>query len=379
MATTRDYYEILGVEKGASADDIKRAFRKLAMKHHPDRNPGDAEAEVKFKEASEAYEVLSDPDKRQAYDTYGHAGLRGRTGHDFSHMETGDIFSMFEDVFGDLFGGGGGGRRRGGGRRAKRGYDLQTEVVLTLEEVASGTDKDVEFVRQDICPACHGTGGKPGTEPVTCITCAGAGQVQQTGLGGMFRMVTTCPACGGAGKSYAQKCPECRGSGRKPKKRLISVKIPAGIHEGQAIRVGGEGEPGDAGAPRGDLHVVIRIAQHPVFERDGDNLVMPLPISFTQAALGAVIKVPTLVGQEDLTLKHGTQFGELYRLRDKGLPNLRNGKRGDLIVMVKIEIPNRLTQEQRDLLTQYAKTEKFDVMPQSQSFWDRIKEYLGGR
>ncbi|HAI13093.1 MAG TPA: molecular chaperone DnaJ [Phycisphaerales bacterium] len=380
MATQRDYYEILGIGKTASQDDIKRSYRKLAMKFHPDRNPDNKEAEEKFKEAAEAYEVLSDDQKRARYDQYGHAGLRGSAGHDFNSMNANDIFDMFGDIFGDMFGGGGGGRGRGrggGGRRPQRGYDLQTETEITLEQVLSGTEREIEFVRKDLCTSCNGTGGKAGTDPITCVTCGGVGQVQQAGLGGMFRMVTTCPACSGAGKKYAENCPKCRGTGHEPKKRVINVKIPAGIHDGQAIRVSGEGEPGENGGPRGDLHVVVRIAEHNLFDRENDHLVLHMPVSFSQAALGAIVKVPTLEGEShELTIKAGTQHGEVFRVPGMGLPNLRSNRRGDLGIVLKIEIPSKLTSEQRELLTKYAETEHFDVMPENQSFWGKIKDYF---
>jgi len=380
MASTRDYYEILGISKSATADEIKRSYRKLAMKFHPDRNPDNKEAESKFKEAAEAYEVLADAQKRARYDQYGHAGLRGSAGHDFSNMDAGDIFNMFGDIFGDMFGGagGGGGRGRGGGgHRAQRGYDLQTETEITLEEVLKGTDREIDFVRQDTCTHCNGSGGKPGSDPVTCVTCGGAGQVQQAGLGGMFRMVVTCPACSGAGKKFVDHCPKCKGNGKEPKKRVINVKIPAGIHDGQAIRVGGEGEPGENGGPRGDLHVVIRLAEHNLFTREDDHIVMHMPVSFAQAALGAIVKVPTLDGEShELHIKAGTQHGEIFRINGKGLPNLRSGRRGDLGIVLQIEIPTKLTSSQRELLTKYAETEHFDVMPENKSFWGKIKEYI---
>lgn len=373
MATQRDYYEILNVEKSATIDDIKRAYRKLAMKFHPDRNPGDANAETRFKECAEAYEVLSDPEKRSRYDRFGHEGLRGTSGHDFRHMDPGDIFSMFEDIFGDMMGG----QRQGGrGSQGQRGYDLETQVVISLEDVFKGAERQVEFTRQDLCPTCEGTGAKPGSKPVTCVTCAGQGKVAQSGFGGMFRMVTTCPACGGAGKIYKDKCPDCHGGGRKPKKRVLNVKIPAGIHEGQAIRIPGEGEPGAHGGMRGDLHVVIRVAEHKLFTREDDHLVLKMPVSFTQAALGATVQVPTLDGTEELTIKPGTQHGELFRLPGKGLPNLRTGRRGDLAVLLLVEIPKRLSARQQEILREFAATENHEVMPQSRKFWDKIKEYL---
>jgi molecular chaperone DnaJ len=371
MATQqRDYYEILGIEKTADGDTIKRSYRKMAMKYHPDRNPGDAEAESRFKEASQAYEVLSDPDKRQRYDRYGHEGLRGTSGHDFSRMDPSDIFSMFGfgDVMEQMFGGG----RRGS--RASRGYDLETQVQITLEDVAQGVERSIEFTRQDHCPTCSGSGAKPGTEPVTCVTCGGVGKVQHGG--GMFRMVTACPACQGQGKMYKEKCTACKGTGKKPKKRILNVKIPKGIHDGQAIRVAGEGEPGAEGGPRGDLHVVVRVAEHQLFTREDDHLILRMPISFTQASLGATVKVPTLEGEEEVVIKPGTQHGQLFRVADKGLPNLRSGRKGELVVVALIEIPSKLTNEQERLLREFAATEDAHVMPESRGFWDRIKEYL---
>lgn len=374
MATQSDYYEILSIERTASGDEIKRSYRKLAMKFHPDRNPGDEAAESKFKECAEAYEVLSDAEKRQRYDQYGHAGLKGQAGHDFSHMNAGDIFSMFEDIFG---GSGGGGRRRRGPGGAQRGYDLETQTEITLNEAFTGTTTDIEFTRQDSCDTCKGTGGKPGTEPSTCTMCGGQGQVQQAGLGGMFRMVNTCPNCKGAGKIYLDKCSSCRGGGRVGKKRKLSVKVPAGIHDGQAIRVTGEGEPGSGGGPQGDLHVVIRVADHDLFEREEDHLIMKMPVSFTQAALGAKVSVATLDGETELNIKPGTQHGELFRVRGEGMPDLRSGRRGDLIVALLLEVPTKLTSKQKDLLREYAESENHDVLPENKGFWDKIKTYIG--
>lgn len=372
MATKRDYYEVLSIERTAEGDDIKRAYRKLAMKYHPDRNQGDEQAEIMFKECAEAYEVLSSPEKRQRYDRYGHDGLRGTSGHDFSHMDVGDIFSIFEDILG------GGGRRRRGGNAGRRGYDLETEVLVTLEEVALGVQREIDFTRQDLCPGCSGSGAEPGSEPITCVTCAGSGQVAQSGLGGMFRMVTACPACRGAGKIVKDKCRKCRGSGRTPKKRVIEVKIPAGVHDGQYIRVPGEGEPGEGGGPRGDLRVVIRVAAHKLFEREEDHLILQMPVSFTQAALGAEVEVPTLDGKETTTIRAGTQHGEMFRIKGKGVPSLRSGRAGDLVVVLAVEIPKKLTGKQAELLREFAETENHDVMPHCKGFWDRIKEHLGG-
>ena len=372
MATQRDYYEILSVERTASGDQIKRSYRKLAMKYHPDRNPGDATAEAQFKECAEAYEVLSDSTKRQRYDQFGHAGLKGQAGHDFSHMDAGDIFSMFDDIFGG--GGRRAGRRNPGG--PQRGYDLETQTQITLEDAFRGTEADIEFTRQDTCGTCKGTGGKPGTEPSTCTMCGGAGQVQQAGLGGMFRMVTTCSHCQGSGKVYLDKCSECHGSGKVGKKRKLSVRVPPGIQDGQAIRVQGEGEPGSRGGPQGDLHVVIRIADHELFTREDDHLIMKMPVSFPQAALGATVNVPSLDGETEITIKPGTQHGELFRIRGQGMPNLRGGRRGDLIVALLLEVPTKLTAKQKDLLHAYAESENHDVLPENKGFWDKIKTYL---
>lgn len=383
MPTTRDYYEILGVEKSAPADEIKRAYRRLAMKYHPDRNPDDAEAEARFKEASEAYEVLGDDEKRQKYDRFGHDAFRGSgaAAHDFSRMDVSDIFSMFEEVFG---GGGGFGGGRGRARAQARGYDLETEVELDLNDVLTGVDREVEFTRLDVCDTCGGDGAKPGSKPQTCGTCGGRGQVQQQGLGGMFRMVTTCPTCRGRGVVVVDKCTECNGKGRVGKKRKLSVKIPAGIHDGQAVRVRGEGEPPpieaspDGSGVRGDLHVAVRVTGHDLFERDGDNLLMRMPISFTQAALGAEVEVPTLTGRETLSIPRGTPYGKLFTIGGQGLPNLRSGRRGDLIVIAEIETPTKLSAEQEKLLRDFAATENESVHPESHGFWKKIKDALGG-
>lgn len=384
MPTARDYYEVLGVERTADAEEIRRAYRRMAMKYHPDRNPGDTEAEARFKEAAEAYEVLADQGKRQIYDQYGHEGLRrggGPATHDFSRMDVTDIFSMFEDIFAGMGGGGGG---RAGRRGPTRGYDLETEVSITLDDVLKGAERDVEFTRLDVCEKCTGTGAKPGTKPTKCPTCGGHGKVQQSGLGGMFRMVTACPACRGRGSVVAEFCPDCRGKGRVPRRRTISVKIPRGINDGQAVRVQGEGEPpppemspGGEGV-RGDLHVVVRVEEHELFEREGNHLGMEMPIGFTQAALGAEIEVPTLEGKHTLKIPRGTQHGAVFRVDGQGLPDLRSGRRGDLVVGVKVEIPRKLTQKQEKLLRDFAETEDKAVLPESHGFMDKVKDFFGG-
>jgi molecular chaperone DnaJ len=380
MPTTRDYYEVLSVERTADGEEIKRAYRRMAMKFHPDRNPGDPEAETRFKECAEAYEILSDSQKRQAYDQYGHEGVRGAgsAAHDFSRMNVDDIFSMFNDIFG-----GGGGQQRQGGRRAVRGYDLETEVSITLEDVLIGCEREVEFTRMDVCETCTGSGAKPGTTPKTCETCGGQGKVQQAGLGGMFRMVTACPHCRGRGTVIVEKCPTCRGKGRVPKKRTIVVKIPPGIHSGQAVRVAGEGEPpppeaSPSGAgQRGDLHVVVSVTEHDLFVREDDHLMLEMPISFTQASLGAEVEVPTLDGSQEIKIPKGTQFGKLFRLPGHGLPNLRSGRRGDLIAVTRIEIPTKLSSPQEKLLREFAETEDHRVLPESHGFWTKIRDLLG--
>jgi molecular chaperone DnaJ len=378
MSTPRDYYEILEVERGATADDIKRAYRKCAMKYHPDRNPGDTTAEHKFKECAEAFEVLSDPQKRQRYDRFGHQGLRGTGQHDFTNMNSGDIFSMFEDMLGDMgFGGafGGGGRRQQAG--PQRGYDLETEIDIELADVATGATRTVEFTRQDLCEKCEGSGAKPGTKPQKCATCGGRGQVAMRQ--GPFQMVRACPACGGAGAIITDKCPDCAGSGRAPQDRKIDIKVPPGVADGNIIRVTGEGEPGVRGGPRGDLHVVVHVAAHTLFERNGDDLVMHMPVSFTQASLGAIVRVPTLDKPTDLAIEPATQHGKTYTLRGKGLPNLRSGRAGDLVVQVLVEIPNKLTPRQEELLREFAATENHEVLPHSQGFLDKIKKNILGR
>ncbi len=367
-STKRDFFEVLGLGRDATPEQVKKAYRRAAHKHHPDRNSNAPGSEAKFKEAAEAYEILSDPAKRQRYEQFGHAGLNGAGVHDFNHMNTGDIFSMFSDIFG------------GGGRRRSRGTDLQTEVQLTLAEVAKGTERTIEYTRQDLCDECDGSGSAKGSERKTCSTCGGYGQVEQAGgLGSLFgRVVTNCPHCQGRGSVIVTPCGACRGSGRASNHREVTVQIPAGIQEGQAVRVRGEGEPGEDGSTRGDLHCYVRIEPHPFFERHNADLVCRMPISFTQASLGAMVEVPTLSGKADLKIPAGTQHGQLFRLKRMGLPDLRTGHTGDEIVQVVIEIPRKLDKEQQRLLREFAATENNSVLPESTGFFDKLMSYLSG-
>lgn len=383
--TQRDYYEVLGIERSADAEEVKRAYRRLAMKYHPDRNPGDTDAEAKFKEAAAAYEVLADEQKRKIYDQYGHEGLRGSGGpatHDFSRMDPNDIFSMFADIFGGAMGGGGGGRGRRQG--PARGYDLETEVAITLEDVNQGVETTVDFARMDVCEKCTGLGAKPGSKPIKCPTCEGHGKVQQTGLGGMFRMVTACPSCGGRGQVVKEFCPSCKGRGRVSKQRKLSVRIPPGISDGQAVRVRGEGEPPpqedspSGEGMRGDLMVVVRIQEHKLYERNGNDLVMQWPISFTQAALGAELEVPTIDHERaKLTIPRGTQFGDVFKVPDRGLPDLRDPRsRGNLVVVARIDVPKKLSKEQERLLREYAGTEDHKAVREPEPGF--FKKIFGG-
>jgi len=373
----RDYYEVLGVARTANGDEIKRAYRRLAMKYHPDRNNGDgrADAEIKFKECSEAYEILSDDNTRKRYDQFGHQGVHGQ--HDFSHMDVTDIFSMFDEIFG---GGAFGRSGRGGAprQRSARGYDLETQVELSLQEVAAGAEKTIEFERQDTCETCRGTGAKPGTSPTVCVQCGGQGRIAQQGFGGMFRMVTTCPNCRGRGSVVKDHCKSCGGTGRQLRKRVVTVKIPAGVHEGQAVRIVGEGEAGEAGSPAGDLHCYITIKPHPLFSRHNNDLVCQIPISFTQAALGGEIEVPTLKGTDRFTIPSGTQHGEVFKLKGRGLPDIRSYKAGDQVIQIMVEIPKKLSERQKQLLREFFASEDSSVMPQRKGFLDKLKDMLTG-
>jgi molecular chaperone DnaJ len=374
VSQKRDFYDVLGVPREASPEDIKRAYRQAALKYHPDRNRDDAESERRFKEAAEAYEILSDPERRNRYDRFGMAGLAGIPGHDFSHMRPDDIFSVFGDLFGDLFGDVG----RGPRHRRSAGADLQTEVVLTLAEVARDTERSIEFTRNDYCERCAGKGAEPDSKVAACSTCGGYGQVEQSGGMGFFttRFVTACPDCRGEGSTFSKPCKQCRGSGLAPKKRVVTVKIPAGVHDGQAVRLRGEGEPGQRGGPRGDLHCHVRVEPHPFLERHGDDLLCDVPISFTQAALGTKLEVPTLKGKTEVKIPPGTQHGTLLRLARQGLPNIRGRSQGDQIVRVLVELPRKLNAKQEELLREFAATEDRTVLPESTGFMDKLKKFL---
>ena len=343
----RDYYEVLGVPKNASDEDIKKAYRKLAMKHHPDRNQGDAEAEVKFKEAKEAYEMLSDAEKRSAYDQYGHAGvdpnMRGGPG---GAQGFGGFADAFGDIFGDIFGQAR--RQQGGGRQVYRGNDLSYAMEVTLEEAAEGKEAQIRIPSWDECDTCHGTGAKPGTSAKTCNTCQGSGSVQMRQ--GFFSVQQTCPHCRGAGKIIPDPCTTCHGQGKVKQQKTLEVKIPAGIDSGMRIRSTGNGEPGTNGGPPGDLYIEIRIKKHDIFERDGDDLHCAVPISFTTAALGGEIHVPTLQGEAAIDLPEGTQTGKQFRLRGKGIKGVRSSFPGDLYCHITVETPVKLTEHQRKLL-----------------------------
>ena len=375
----RDYYEILGVAKNATEDDIKKAYRKLAMKHHPDRNQGDGakKSEEKFKEGKEAYEMLSDAQKRAAYDQFGHAGVDpnmggGRPGP--GQEGFGGFAEAFGDIFGDIFGGQGGQRRGPAGQQVFRGADLNYAMEITLEEAANGKDSQIRIPSYETCDTCHGTGAKPGTSAKTCGTCSGAGTVHMRQ--GFFSIQQACPHCHGTGKIIPDPCTTCNGQGKVKKNKTLEVKIPAGINEGMRIRSTGNGEPGTNGGPSGDLYIEIRIKQHEVFERDGDDLHCTVPVGLTMAALGGGIEVPTLGGNAEIELPEGTQHGKTFRLRGKGVRGVRSSYPGDLYCHVSVETPIKLTEHQRKLLKELDESFKKSGdrhSPNAMSWTDRVK------
>ncbi len=368
-ATKRDYYEVLGICREASAEDIKKAYRQLALKFHPDRNPGDEEAPKKFKEAAEAYEVLSDQEKRQRYDRYGHAGLNGTAFHDFN--STDDIMSAFSDIFGGgLFGDLFGNRRRG----PRPGPDLLLKIDIELLEAARGTTRTIDVKRQDFCGECNGSGARKGTVATTCNYCGGRGQIVQTR--GFFQVATTCPACGGEGVRITDPCPGCKGAGRVPTTVKLQVNIPPGIESGMWLQQRNQGELGDVGAPRGNLRVQVQVKKHPFFERRRNDLYCQVPISFAQAALGAEIDVPTLDGPDHLNVPRGTQSGEMLRLKSRGMPDISGRGRGDELVEVVVETPTHLTARQEELLREFAEIEHKQVSPRRKSFFEKLRDYF---
>lgn len=370
----RDYYEVLGVERGASDAELKKAYRRLAMKYHPDRNPDDKEAEDKFKEANEAYEVLTDANKRAAYDQYGHAGVDPNMGAGGAGGFGGGNFSdIFGDVFGDIFGGGGGRGRSS----VQRGSDLRYTLELDLEEAVRGTSVTIRVPTLVACNTCEGSGAKKGTSPVTCTTCGGHGQVRMQQ--GFFSVQQTCPRCHGTGKMIADPCNDCHGHGRVEEQKTLSVKVPAGVDTGDRIRLAGEGEAGVNGGPAGDLYVVVSVREHKIFQRDGKNLYCEVPISFADAALGGELEVPTLDGRVKLKIPEGAQTGKLFRLRGKGVTPVRGGSAGDLLCRVVVETPVNLTKRQRELLEELRETlevEGSNQSPRAKSWFEGVKNFF---
>ena len=382
MADKRDYYEVLGVDKSADDATLKKAYRKLAKKYHPDVNPGDKEAEAKFKEATEAYTILSDPEKRKQYDQFGHAAFEnggggaggGFGGFDFNGADMGDIFG---DIFGDLFGGG---RSRRANNGPMKGANLRARVNITFEEAVFGCEKELEIVLKDECTTCHGTGAKPGTSPVTCPKCHGEGQVvyTQQSMFGMVRNVQTCPDCHGSGKIIKDKCTSCRGTGYTSSRKKIQVSVPAGIDNGQSIRIREKGEPGTNGGPRGDLLVEVNVARHPIFQRQDMNIFSTAPITYAQAALGGKIRINTVDGEVEYEVKPGTQTDTKIRLRGKGVPSLRNKNvRGDQYVTLVVQVPTKLSEEAKDALRAFDAACQGKPSPEKEKkkrFMDKLKE-----
>jgi molecular chaperone DnaJ len=365
----RDYYQVLGVPRNSDEEEIKKAYRKLAMKYHPDRNPDDAEAENRFKEASEAYEVLRDDEKRQIYDRYGHEGLAGTGFRGFTGFE--DIFSSFSDIFEDFLGFG---SRSGRRTRAKKGNSLRYDLEVTLEDAFQGKEEEISFRKWTSCEACHGLGMASGTQPKICATCQGRGQVIRAQ--GFFQISAACPTCRGEGRIITDPCLECHGSGRTKTEKKITLRIPPGVDTGSQLRLQGEGEPGEYEGPAGDLFVVIHVKEHEFFKREGDHLFCEVPISFVQAALGNTMKIPVL-GEEkmkDLEIPVGSQPGDVFTLAGQGMPSLQRNRRGDLFIKVNVKIPKRLNLRQRELLEEFAKAEGMKHTKTDKSFWQKISK-----
>jgi len=369
-----DYYETLGVKKDASAAELKKAYRRLAMKHHPDRNADNPESEAKFKEAKEAHDVLSDAQKRAAYDQYGHAGVDPSMGGGAHGGFSGDFGDVFGDVFGDIFGGG----RRGGGARSQRGSDLRYNLELTLEEAAFGTSVEIRVPTLVGCETCEGTGAKKGTSPTTCATCGGVGQVRMQQ--GFFAVQQTCPNCHGQGKTISDPCGSCNGQGRIQEQKTLSVKVPAGVDNGDRIRLAGEGEAGEQGGPSGDLYVQMHVKPHPIFKREDSDLYCDMPISMVTATLGGELEVPTLNGRLNLKIPKETQSSRLFRIKGKGIKPVRGGAVGDLLCRVHVETPVKLSNKQKDLLREFEKSISQDGKhsPHHASWIDSVKSFVDG-
>jgi molecular chaperone DnaJ len=366
----KDYYEILGVPRDATPEEIKRAYRRLALKYHPDRNPGDKEAEEKFKEIAEAYDVLRDPEKRAMYDRYGHTGLQSKGVSPTHFRDFEDIFSTFNEIFNNFFG------FRPSRRRpvAEAGADLRYDLEISFEEAIKGTEKEITIPKRTTCPFCDGSGIQPGYQPQPCPICHGRGQVYQTH--GFFKIGTTCPRCGGEGYIITNPCKHCKGKGWVKENKRIKINIPPGVDTGMRLRVQGEGEPGKHGGPPGDLYVVLHVKSHPFFYRDGNDIICEIPISFVQATLGDEITIPTLNGPEKLKVPPGTQPGATFRLKNKGVPFLDRRGRGDQIVRILVKVPKELTPRQVELLKEFDRIEQEKKNTPYRSFWEKVKDYF---
>ncbi len=377
IMSKRDLYEVLGVAKGAAKEDIKKAYRKLAMQHHPDKNAGNKDSEAMFKEASHAADILLDDNKRAHYDRFGHDGPQmGGGGGGFQGQDFGDLGDIFGDIFGDILGGqrgGRGGRRAGGRSRAQAGDDLQTDIAVTFEEAAFGVEKEMQINRSVACGDCHGTGAKKGSGPVTCDMCQGHGEVRRQQ--GFFTIAQPCPKCHGQGQMIKDPCEACHGRGRNKKREKLSVKVPAGIDEGQRLKLSGQGDSGLGGGPAGDLYVLVHIQEHEFFKRDEYDVHCEVPISFSQAAIGTEIEVPTLAGRVSMKIPEGTQSGQKMKLRNKGITKLGGYGFGDQIITIHVETPSKLTKEQRELFSRLSELEQNNVSnPMTKGFFDRVRE-----